>query len=80
MICSRFHSLILSYLLKQKLYILSYSDKIINVINDLNLIDSYHTFDELSELEFIKLDDFNYKNFVNEYIKSIKAELIDFAP
>lgn len=69
MICSRFHSLILSYLLKQKLYVLSYSNKITNVINDLKLIDTYHTIDEISELEFIKLDDFINANFNTEIIK-----------
>lgn len=72
MICSRFHSMILSYLLKQKLYVLSYSNKITNVINDLNLIDTYHSLDEITELDCIKLDDFNDVNF-NESI-SKKAE------
>ena len=35
MICSRFHSVILSTIFRQKIFILSYSDKINNVINDL---------------------------------------------
>lgn len=70
MICSRFHSLILSYLLKQKLYVLSYSNKIINVINDLNLIDTYHTIEEIPELDYIKLDDFNNVNFNTTILKN----------
>lgn len=72
MICSRFHSLILSYLLKQKIYVLSYSNKITNVINDLNLIDTYHSIDEITELDYIKLDDFNNVNFNSAILK--KAE------
>lgn len=67
MICSRFHSLILSYLLKQKLYVLSYSNKIINVINDLDLIDNYHTISEIPEIDYIALEDFENVNF-NEKI------------
>lgn len=63
MICSRFHSLILSYILRQKLYVLSYSDKITNVINDLNLLDTYHSLSEINELELIKLNEFIDVNF-----------------
>ena len=37
MICSRFHGMILSVIMNQKCKILSYSDKIDNVINDLEL-------------------------------------------
>lgn len=37
MICTRFHSMILSSIFKQKVFVLSYSNKIDNVYNDLNL-------------------------------------------
>ena len=37
MICTRFHSMVLSCIARQKIYIISYSDKIDNVINDLKL-------------------------------------------
>ena len=74
MICSRFHSLILSYLLKQKLYVLSYSNKIVNVINDLNLIDSYHTIDEVTELNCINLDDFNNVNFDKKILENAENQ------
>ena len=37
MICARFHAIILSCLCKQKMFVMSYSKKIDNVINDLEL-------------------------------------------
>ena len=72
MICSRFHSMILSYILKHKMYILSYSNKIINVIKDLNLIDNYHKINEVLELDCIELDKFNNVNFNTEIL--VEAE------
>ena len=64
MICSRFHSLILSYILGQKIYVLSYSSKITNVIDDLNLIDTYYNLNSLNNVEdYINLQDFNDVNF-----------------
>ena len=74
MICSRFHSLILSYLLRQKLYVLSYSNKITNVIDDLNLVDTYYTLNSLNELDFIQLRDFNDVNFNNTILENAENQ------
>ena len=68
MISSRFHSMILSYILRQKLFILSYSNKINNVIKDLNLIDNYHRIDEVLDLDLIELNQFNNANFNTEIL------------
>lgn len=63
MICSRFHSVILSYQLKQKLYVLSYSSKINNVINDLNLVTKFETIKNIKNIDLINIDDFENISF-----------------
>ena len=60
MICARFHSMILSSIAKQKMYIMSYSKKIDNVVDDLNL--------NLPILNFNKLNKdfcFDFESFVS---------------
>ena len=69
MICSRFHSVILSYLLKQKMYVLSYSDKINNVIDDLNLIDKYVNVTDTKKIKTISIEDFTVPNYSTAVIK-----------
>ena len=64
--------MILSYILRHKMYILSYSNKINNVIKDLNLIDNYHKINEVLELDCIELEKFNNVNFNPEVL--VKAE------
>lgn len=70
MICSRFHSMILSYILEQKMYVLSYSKKINNVIEDLNLVNNYYEINKIDEIESIDLKDFEQvivnKNIIKE--------------
>jgi len=52
MVCSRFHSMILSVIMNQKCKVISYSDKIDNVIKDLDLFDK----DQIIHLEDINYD------------------------
>ena len=58
MICSRFHAMILSAICKQKMFVMSYSKKIDNVIKDLEF--SIKTLDlhELKENTLINLEQF----------------------
>lgn len=49
MVCTRLHSMIVSTILKQKIYNISYSNKINNIVDDLNL--PYKT-DEISKLQY----------------------------
>lgn len=58
MICARFHSMILSLIANQKIYVLSYSKKIDNVIEDLNLNLPLLHFTEIKENIKLKLDEF----------------------
>lgn len=59
MICARFHAMILSSIMRQKCEIMSYSDKIDNVINDLELFQgNVIHFDELFTDKKIPLEDF----------------------
>ncbi len=64
MISSRFHSMVLSYLLQQKMIVLSYSKKINNVIEDLKIIDQYY---ELKDLQ--KINKFNVNDFIKPNLK-----------
>lgn len=58
MICCRFHAMILSVAFNQKMYILSYSKKIDNVIKDLELVSKYTRIEEIKEDMDILLQDF----------------------
>lgn len=57
-LCSRFHSMVLSAVFKQKVSILSYSNKIANVINDLHLIKEYYNVSEINDIKEISLEKF----------------------
>lgn len=59
MVCSRFHAMILSSVANQKMYIMSYSKKINNVVNDLGLNLPIVSFSEIND----KLD-MNIENFM----------------
>ena len=59
MICARFHAVILSSVARQKMYVMSYSKKIDNVINDLRLDLPIIHFDEISSNLSINLSEFN---------------------
>lgn len=58
MICSRFHAMILSCIARQKMYIMSYSKKIDNVIEDLSLKVPILHFDEIVSDKEIELEQF----------------------
>ena len=58
MICQRFHSLILSCICNQKIFVISYSKKIDNVIKDLKLEINYKEHKNLKEDEKLNLKEF----------------------
>lgn len=58
MICARFHAMVLSCLSNQKMYITSYSDKINNVITDLQLNIPVLKLSDLEENKILELEDF----------------------
>ena len=70
MICQRFHSVILSNIYEQKIITLSYSKKINNVIDELNLNTKCLDIKKLSGKEQISLEDF--KKTDKEIINKIK--------
>ncbi len=64
-ICTRFHSFVLSSLFRNKVYVLSYSSKIDNVLDDLNLdLPSVHLSSINKNLE-LNLDNFKAANSEN---------------
>jgi len=71
MLCSRFHSMILSCLFNQKMYVLSYSNKLNNAIKDLSLLHEYHNLKDLKHNSYIDFKDFCLpkfnKNILKEY-------------
>ena len=77
MICSRFHAMVLSTVFKQKSYVISYSDKINNVIKDLDLADDYLEFKDIEKCEVIPLEKYELlgKNNLNEIRGKSKKQL-----
>jgi len=70
MICSRFHSMVLSSIMNQKCKILSYSNKITNVINDLDLfINNIVHFSDINANTKLPLS--NFMSVDQEKIKAI---------
>lgn len=72
MLCTRFHAMILSCIFNQKSYVLSYSKKINNVIEDLKLFEKYGEFNQIDKIEKITLSD--YKNVERNNLKNIIEE------
>lgn len=72
MICSRFHAMVLSSLMYQKMYIVSYSNKINNVINDLELDIPILNLKNLNENQILQLENFNAVEETK--LKKIKQE------
>lgn len=68
-ICSRFHAMVLSYLLEQKICVLSYSDKITNTIKDLNLLEQFYEIKNIDGIDCIKIQDFQEVNYNKNIIK-----------
>ncbi len=71
-ICIRFHALILSSLLNHKIFILSYSKKIDEIVKDLDLNLPILKFNDITSDYKIRLDDF--KNVDEELIEKIKDD------
>lgn len=73
MICARFHAMILSCVAGQKMYITSYSKKINNVVEDLELDLPIFEFNHIShKMPLLKLEDF--KMIEKEKLEKIKEE------
>ena len=64
MICSRFHAMILSTVARQKMYVLSYSKKINNVIEDLELNLPIDHFDDVDPDKTLSLDELAEKGYM----------------
>lgn len=58
MICERFHSLILSCIFRQNLFVISYSSKIDRVIEELDLCEKYIKLENINQIQHIPLTDF----------------------
>lgn len=71
MVCTRFHSMVLSILSEQKIYCLSYSSKMNNVISDLNLNIEVDNIKDIKGDNEIELSKFNKIN--NEKFEEIKV-------
>lgn len=65
MLCERFHSLVLSYALKQRFYVISYSKKIDNVIEELNLGTKFTKFEDINSHSLLSLSDFSQVDEIN---------------
>ena len=72
MICTRFHSMILSAMMQQKFYVISYSKKLEHVIEDLSLCEKYSKIEELTEDFLIEEQDF--KQLPEEKIEILKRK------
>lgn len=57
--------MVLSHIFKQKKYILSYSKKLDNVIDDLKICDNNFNIEEISKKNSIDINEFEYKEFDN---------------
>lgn len=80
MICSRFHAMILSSVCEQKICVISYSDKIDNVIKDLKLDFPIAHFEEIRENIVISEDKFVKPNSekVEKIIENAKMQEMAF--
>lgn len=74
MLCTRFHSMIISNMLSQKTYCLSYSSKIDNVILDLNLYNNFLKIDDLDSAKSIDFDKFTVLSKEKRQLYSIQAK------
>lgn len=72
MVCARFHAMVLSIIAKQKIYVMSYSKKIDNVVEDLGLSIPVEHFDNLEKNTIIALAD--YKEIEEDKINAIVNE------
>ncbi len=76
MICARFHAMILSLLFRQKIYIMSYSNKINNVIDDLSLQLPILHFKDINENVILNKIDFKSvdENMILSIIENAKEQ------
>ena len=65
MFCGRFHAMILSLLFKQNIYPVAYSDKMLNVLKDINYLGSHVTIDNLSKKKPEDYDTEIFNNYVD---------------
>ena len=77
-LCSRFHSMVLSAVFNQKVSILSYSNKIANVVNDLHLSKEIYNVSEINDINDIKLEKFEKLNINKEIINQSEKQFEAF--
>ncbi len=75
MVCQRFHSLVLSYICKQKFYVISYSKKICNIIKELQLCDEYIKMEDITADRMIKLE--NFFNIEEHQLDKIRKKALE---
>ena len=71
-ICTRFHSMILSTIFRQKLMVISYSNKISNVFKELKLGKKCYELKELGKTKTFEIN--NYKKI--SYIRLLKIKIV----
>ncbi|UPO87336.1 polysaccharide pyruvyl transferase family protein [Niallia sp. Man26] len=65
---TRFHSMILGFLLNKKVYPIIYSKKMTNVLKDINFQGEYCNIEDIEKLETQALENLSYKKLNMEYI------------
>ena len=73
-LCSRFHSVVLSAIFQQKVAILSYRNKINNVVKDLHLTKELYNVTELNKIDSIKIEEFKVLNLEDSLIKKTEEQ------
>ena len=72
MICTRFHAMILSLILKQQIFPIIYSRKMTNVLEDINFQGSSYLIKEIDDLSYEKINQTSIlTNISSERVKSI---------
>ena len=77
-LCSRFHSMVLSAVFKQKVSILSYSNKIVNVIYDLHLSKEHYNVSEINDIKDIKLEEYKELDIKNSIVEQSQKQFEEF--
>ena len=70
--------MVLSAVFNQKVAILSYSNKIVNVINDLHLCRDYYNVTDLNGVDKIELDMFEKLHITDEILKKAEKQFEGF--
>ena len=77
-ICSRFHSMILSAVFNQQTTVISYSNKINNVLKDLELTDKVVDVTTMKHLQNLELKEFNRLNMTSDISQKANNQFEQF--